>query len=542
MFPGDSMSQMAFMQNSMNMNMGIASPVASRNPFQMGGGGMAGFSPGLTFSPGLGMSPGMDIGIGMSPDMQMSAQQMQMRNVSNQMNSMPMSQAIPPPPIGVSSRDATPQQQTSKHMEQQQQQLRQQMQQRQMMMNANGMAGGMASNMNFMGGGDMMNPRMQAMMNNNAMMMNNTNPMMMMNNNTNNNNNQMMSMMNSNNPMMMMNARQQMQMQIQTNNNMIPQMQQQMKSQPSMGKGRIDEHTQQQLTQLQLRQLREEQKMFGEQQQQQQQQHQQQQTQTSAEMRMLQQKLAAIYSNHGLDPTPIPEGIPSSQSRNAGVGTAQQQQQQHQPRQPPNSTNSASSDAARKGGTGHNNNFDQSNEAPPSRVEIHPGGNPRRMPPPSLLLKRENSLKMEKVFEPTFPEGDRGKKSTNYDDNHSSAHISAMSLSMGDLNDDGNLSHVFDSSLRISTSVGTPSNSKDVTVHQSNKSRFGMGASKAGKSGEDTTRSDRTSLDGHGFDMSVATIGMSDAGNMSFATFGEEQDRPDNNDSFSKMFDESTSK
>jgi hypothetical protein len=44
-----------------------------------------------------------------------------------------------------------------------------------------------------------------------------------------------------------------------------------------------------------------------------------------------------------------------------------------------------------------------------SRVEITPGNNPRRMPPPSLL-KRDDSLKMDKIFEPTSPGGGEIKK------------------------------------------------------------------------------------------------------------------------------------
>eukprot|EP00529_Nitzschia_sp_RCC80_P030307 CAMPEP_0113482374 /NCGR_PEP_ID=MMETSP0014_2-20120614/22885_1 /TAXON_ID=2857 /ORGANISM="Nitzschia sp." /LENGTH=293 /DNA_ID=CAMNT_0000375887 /DNA_START=367 /DNA_END=1245 /DNA_ORIENTATION=+ /assembly_acc=CAM_ASM_000159 len=136
MFPGDSMSQMAFMQNSMNMS----SPVMARNALQMGG--MAGFSPTIPLSPGLGMSPAMSVGMMMTPDMQLSAQQTQMQNLSSQMNNnnnvnMPMSQAIPPPPM--SSTDNTPQQQTHKMTPQQQmanrqQQMQLQLQQEKMMM------------------------------------------------------------------------------------------------------------------------------------------------------------------------------------------------------------------------------------------------------------------------------------------------------------------------------------------------------------------------------------------------------------------------
>ena len=530
MFPGDSM----FMQNSMNM--GMSSPVVARNAFQMGG--MVGFSPTIPLSPGIGMSPAMSVGMMMTPDMQLSAQQTQMEHLTNQMNNnnMSMSQAIPPPPM--SSTDNTPQQRTHKMTPQEQMVNRQQqmqlqlqqekmmMQQRQMMMmmNSGGMGGGggggMPGNMNIMGGGDMMSPRMQTMMNNN------NNPMMM----------------NSNNPMM--NARQQQQLQQMRNANtmgpsqfhQMSQQELQMKPQHVMSNGRINEKEQQQLTQQQLRQLKEEQNAFDKMQQQLLQQQQQQQ-QTPNEMRMLQSRVAAIYSNNdSLEPRLLPPDNVSSSTQNqiSGVSNADSQ------REAPNRSGSGSGRGIR--------GVDDGNDQPSSRAEVLPGNNPRRMPPPSLL-KRENSLKMEKVFEPIAPEAGGEKKSTKYGGNHSSAHLSAMSLSMGDLNDEGNLSQVFDSSLRITTSTSM-GNNKDSTVHQSNKSSRSshlMGStSKTGRSrGDDTTRSDRTALSGGGFDMSVATIGMSDAGNMSFATFGDDQegqDNPDGNMSFSKMFDESATK
>ena len=298
---------------------------------------------------------------------------------------------------------------------------------------------------------------------------------------------------------------------------------------------------QQQLTQQQLRQLKEEQSAFDKMQRQQ---LLQQQKQTPNEMRMLQSRVAAIYSNNdSLEPRLLPPDNISSSSQNQSRNVGNPQ------RQAPDRSSSGSG-----GGGGGSRGVDDGNVQPSSRVEVPPGNNPRRMPPPSVLKREnsENSIKMEKVFEPIAPEAGSEKKSTSskYGGNHSSAHLSAMSLSMGDLNDEGDLSQVFDSSLRISTTTSSMGNSnKDTTVHQSNKSSRSshlMGASKTGRSGgEDTARSDRTALDGGGFDMSVATIGMSDAGNMSFATFGdgqEGQDHPDGNMSFSKMFDESATK
>ena len=162
-------------------------------------------------------------------------------------------------------------------------------------------------------------------------------------------------------------------------------------------------------------------------------------------------------------------------------------------------------------------------------MEIPPGNNPRRMPPPSLL-KRDDSLKMDKIFEPTSPAGGEAKKK--YDGgNNSSAHLSAMSLSMGDLNDDGNLSQVFDSSLKISgnsknSNVGLKTKNGGVgsplsPVPRSNAKAMSNWGAGEGKGGERSANSNP--WDNANFDMSVATIGASeiaasDVGNMSYAT------------------------
>ena len=164
-------------------------------------------------------------------------------------------------------------------------------------------------------------------------------------------------------------------------------------------------------------------------------------------------------------------------------------------------------------------------------MEIPPGNNPRRMPPPSLL-KRDDSLKMDKIFEPTSPGGGETKKKYADGGNNSSAHLSAMSLSMGDLNDDGNLSQVFDSSLKISgnsknssvglkTKSGAAGSSLSPVPRGSAKAMPNWGAGE-GKSGDRSTNSTNP-WDAANFDMSVATIGASeiaasDVGNMSYAT------------------------
>ncbi len=160
------------------------------------------------------------------------------------------------------------------------------------------------------------------------------------------------------------------------------------------------------------------------------------------------------------------------------------------------------------------------------RVDTLPGANPRRMPPPSLM-KREDSMKMEKVFGASSPASTKKK----YDANGSSAHLSAMSLSIGDMHEEGNLSSVFDSSLRISGASGDKSGS-EITHHTTSKQKL-------------KDRSSNGSWDQNNLEMSVATIGtgsemrLSEVGGMSYATFGEPnlQDS-DGNMSFGKVFED----
>jgi hypothetical protein len=232
---------------------------------------------------------------------------------------------------------------------------------------------------------------------------------------------------------------------------------------------------------------------------------------------MLQNKLAAIYATDTFSPRPISDATSSSPAMSTGV-------------------------AAPGRHSGSQENVSQ-------RVEIPPGHNPRRMPPPSLL-KRDDSLKMEKIFEPNSPVGVSGNKKK-YEGGGSSAHLSAMSLSMGDLNDEGNLSQVFNSSMRISGGVGV--NSKE-PIHlgsgnhnQRSKDKHGSSwMMKQGKSlstwdaSRATDKSSNQSWEPGNFDMSVATLGaVSDANNMSFATLGG-PDNPehDGNLSFSRVFED----
>jgi len=164
------------------------------------------------------------------------------------------------------------------------------------------------------------------------------------------------------------------------------------------------------------------------------------------------------------------------------------------------------------------------------RVDSLPGVNPRRMPPPSLM-KREDSMKMEKIFGAVSPASTKRK----YDGNGSSAHLSAMSLSIGDMNEEGNLSSVFDSSLRISgVSTVAGKTGSEMMHHQASKEKL-------------KDKSINGNWDQNNLEMSVATIGtgagsemrISDSGVMSYATFGDPglQDS-DGNMSFGKVFED----
>jgi hypothetical protein len=200
-----------------------------------------------------------------------------------------------------------------------------------------------------------------------------------------------------------------------------------------------------------------------------------------AQIQMLQNKLQAIYATDQFEPRPI-----ASRSSNEVPDRSRSSGPESQYQQPP-------------------------------RVEIPPGQNPRRMPPPSLL-KREGSLRMDKIFSATSPGAGSTKKK--YDGNGSSAHLSAMSLSLGDMNDDGNLSSVFDSSLRISTS-----SEKELPVTKA-------------KVKEERSSSN---WEGEQLEMSVATFGgrSSEAGNMSFATFGDpKMHESEGNMSFTRVFED----
>lgn len=207
--------------------------------------------------------------------------------------------------------------------------------------------------------------------------------------------------------------------------------------------------------------------------------------QTIAEIQMLQNKLNAIYATDQLEPRPIA---------------------------------AMSNDGAKQG-----------------------DGNAKRMPPPSLL-KRDDSLRMDKVFPGQSPLSSHAKKpasSVNGELTNSSAHLSAMSLSIGDMHDDSNLSSVFDSSLRISVASGKDAQKGPEKMPLKDKS-----------SGNVDTGSGADS----GFDMSMATIGtggtigtlgtgagkFSETGNMSVATFGDPKlGGSSSNMSFSKVFEES---
>lgn len=146
-------------------------------------------------------------------------------------------------------------------------------------------------------------------------------------------------------------------------------------------------------------------------------------------------------------------------------------------------------------------------------IDTMPGNNPRRMPP-SSLLKREDSIKMEKVFSKSPLPQQKGKV-----DNGSSNQLSAMSISIADMQE-GNLSSVFDSSLRIS-------NDKSPTKSPS-KRRIKL---------------KHHNLDASSMEMSMNTIGTNAGGDMSYSMLssnipGHDLNDSDGDMSFGKVFDD----
>jgi hypothetical protein len=322
------------------------------------------------------------------------------------------------------------------------------------------------------------------------------------------------------------------QMRQQVMNNQMQQQQQQQNHQP------------QQMHMNQLRQQQQQQQNHPVKQQDQQQFQHNLQPQSASELRMLQNKLAAIYSAEAFDPRPI---VDPAQAQASKTSSANVNGNHAVPSK--DSCSKRSSEVGSMDNTLHADNRGRGNP----RVEIPPGNNPRRMPPPSLL-KRDDSLKMDKIFELTSPgEGETKKK---YGDGHgSSAHLSAMSLSMGDLNDEGNLSQVFDSSLKISGGNSQKNNSANIKLKvgassmpngSSTKLQQHSKASSTGLWGAGESKTGDRSANNHSwenpnFDMSVATlgaseIGASEVGNMSYATLN----MPDHEGqmSFSGVFEE----
>lgn len=120
-----------------------------------------------------------------------------------------------------------------------------------------------------------------------------------------------------------------------------------------------------------------------------------------------------------------------------------------------------------------------------------------------------NSIKIDKIFS-NSPASTKKK----YDGNGS--HMSAMSLSIGDMQEEGNLSAVFDSSLRISTST---KNSSDMPGVHVSKEKL-------------KDRSSNNSWDPSTLEMSV--------GNMSYATMGDNSNfqTSESNMSFTKVFED----
>jgi hypothetical protein len=470
---------------------GFSSPgVLSRNGMMSIG--SIGMSP--MASPGL-LSPGMM----MTPDLQLSTRQMQSETgIAGRFHS-PLSDTIPPPQVHVAPNDVESMN-TMLSSQQQQQFFQQQQRQLEQMQH------------------QMTQQQQQFLMNSCTM-----------NNNVSNfdgiSNFDMMS------PQQRLQQMRISQMRQQVMNNQIQQQQQLQQKQQLQ---------QQQPQQMHMNQLR--QQHYNQPKQQDQQFQQNRATQSASEMQMLQNKLAAIYSAEAFDPRPIADQTVSSDASSSNNNMSQHNLGNAKEKYRGN-------DVSNMDNTIHADNTARGN----SRVEIPPGINPRRMPPPSLL-KRDDSLKMDKIFEPASPAGDETKKK--YGEGHgSSAHLSAMSLSMGDLNDEGNFSHVFDSSLKLSGGNSQKNNSSNTKIKpgvSSTSNSLPLRTPQNSKAftngvwgGVETKIGDR-SVNNHAWDhanldMSVATlgaseIGASEVGNMSYATLN----MPDHDGhmSFSRVFEE----
>lgn len=224
-----------------------------------------------------------------------------------------------------------------------------------------------------------------------------------------------------------------------------------------------------------------------------------------AELQMLQNKLQNLQRQNLTSPTMNAQSI--MQANNSQFTHRSMDQM------PPPLPINADASFQRQRNSSNNPDFAGSSKLLPQGARVEPlgGTNPRRMPPPSLMKREDssNSIKIDKIFS-NSPASTKKK----YDGNGS--HISAMSLSLGDMQEEGNLSAVFDSSLRISTS------SKHTTDVVVSKEKL-------------KDRSSNTSWDPNSLEMSVGNS----MGNMSYATLGESNmQQSEGNMSFSKVFEE----
>ena len=473
---------------------GFVSPVMARNGMMSIG--SIGMSPAMTSPAGF-LSPGGMMM--MTPDMQLSAQRQQLQALHQMQQSVggggggdmsqgggrmqsPLSQMIPPPQVHPPSAVVS---------------------------------GSSVDNSSNMNNGAMMSSQMQAVQQQQQLFQQQLQQMtpqqqqqMMMN----------MSMTGAGPGAGGQQQQQQQQQQNLTFDMMSPGMQQQqlriqhMRQQAMMQQQQQDQQQQQQFLQQQQQQQPQQihmNQMKTNQQQQQRNSNNSSIPQTQAELQALQNKLAAIYNTDPSNDTPVVQHVPSNVQVTSAMMSKQQQQGQ--------STTT-------------------------TKVEIPPGNNPRRMPPPSLL-KRDDSLKMEGVFD--SPAGAAKKKVG--EAHGSSAHLSAMSLSMGDLNDESNLSQVFDSSLKISVtksptkSTSTIGSSGIMRSPKSFRPTFKQPKGSAGMWNESNSKAGGArAWDNSHFDMSVATLGAtsemggtSEVGDMSYATLTMPE-----HESFSQVFEE----
>jgi hypothetical protein len=226
------------------------------------------------------------------------------------------------------------------------------------------------------------------------------------------------------------------------------------------------------------------------------------------QMQAMQNKLASIYGNtNAVQQQQMNSHQQQQQQQQLQMNSHQQQQQQQQQHQ----THSSPQEQKPL----HAASSSLSPKVPGKKGGYDPS-NPRRKLPPSL--ERQNSLesiKFERIFnaegkEIVSPRYSKAKyeMATNGD-----LQMSVMSLSIGDMDADENLSSVFNDSLRISSTANGIDRSELLEASAN------MAKRRSTKVADESIKSSIGWSDPAGFDMSVNTLGadMKDMNNMSFA-------------------------